>query len=167
MRQQEPATNGTADISTVLELRLTKEEADSINFDCFAKSEYRDAKWIKPQQILDGEFNPALQQAVRDLLTKHAFEELLAVRSYPAVIVAARARRMLAWYDATPTTKPVKVIYDAEREVYNFVDPVTKDPCPRPTKPFPSNSSSWLSIVTPRLVCDLLVGPLIGTSVSR
>lgn len=162
MRQQAPSTNGTADLSTILELRLRPDEADSINVQDFAKSEYSDARWTEPITILQGEYNPALQQAVRDLLAKSAFNDLAAARAGPAFVVAAKARRLLAWFDATPTTQPVKVCYDADSEVYNFFDPATDEPIPRPAKAVPDTSLSWRALITPRLVLDALMGPCVG-----
>jgi len=163
MRQQAPATNGTADVSTVLELRLGRDEASSIQVDSFAKSEYRDAKWLDPLEILQGDFNPALQQAVRDLLAMHVFDDLRAAKDGPACLVAALARRLVAWYESTPTTGPVKVVYDERLETYAFLDADQK-PVPRPTKPAPPVGSSWRSLLTPRLVFDALIGPLLGAA---
>ncbi|KAJ8610009.1 hypothetical protein CTAYLR_006631 [Chrysophaeum taylorii] len=171
MRQQAPATNGTADISTVLELHLTDAEADSISIENFAESEYRDAKWTDPATVLEGDYSPALQQAVRDLISKHVFDDLRAAATAPfspAFLLAKHARRLVAWYDATPTTAPVKVIYDADNELYNFVDPATGQPRPRHTKPLPApakddiSPARFYSSSNLRLLADAIAGPLLG-----
>lgn len=167
-RQQAPATNGTADMSTVLQLRLSDAEASSVSVDSFAKSEYRDAKWIEPKDILRGDFNPALQQAVRDLLTMHAFNDLSDAVNYgrPAYLVAAHARRLLAWHSSAPTLQPLKVIYDEDAQVYNFVDPVTQDPMPRPTKALPPDVDTNRLTFDLRLLADAVTGPLIGATLT-
>ena len=67
-RQQAPTTNGTADASTVFELPLTQAEADGLGPSKFDEKEYADAAWVGPLDILEGDYHPALQQAVRDLL---------------------------------------------------------------------------------------------------
>jgi len=148
-RAQPPAENGTADISTVLELRLSSAEAAAINFDdSFAKSEYRDARWTTPREVLEGEYNPALQQAVRDLLARHAFDDLCAaVALHPAVVVAARARRLVAWHRAGASSSsetPVKTVYDEAAEVYEFRDPTTNAALPRPAAPLPAEARADL-----------------------
>lgn len=139
MRQQAPATNGTADISTVLELRLTPDE--SIDFECFAKSEYRGAKWTSWRDILKGDFNPALQQAVRDLMTLYAFDELREMCSHPAApsfLVADKAKKLVEWHESAPSNEPVKVVYDAQNETYLFKNIETDEITPRPHTTIPS-----------------------------
>ena len=173
MRQQEPQTNGTADISTVFELALTTDESKGLKFD---ENEYRDAQWLRPGDILSScDFHPALQQAVRDLLTRRAFLDLRNAFQLPAFILAARARRLIAWHDSAVTTDDVKVLYESEH--YNFRDPSTDKPIPRALKPVPAPAHLDLAAVNghhptklvsrlgdPRVLIDLLAGPLLGAA---
>lgn len=137
MRQQAPATNGTADISTVLELRLRPDE--SIDLDRFAKSEYRGAGWKSWQEILKGDYNPALQQAVRDLMTLYAFDELCDACSHSAspLTVAVKAKKLVEWYESAPSTTPTKVVYDEQKQTYLFKSIETGEELPRPKATIP------------------------------
>ena len=92
-RQQAPSTNGTADASTVFELPLTAAEADGLGPAKFDKNEYADAAWVGPLDILEGDYHPALQQAVRDLLAQRAYRDLRNVAGGPPAAVARCARR--------------------------------------------------------------------------
>ena len=56
--------------STVFELPLTQAEADGLGPSKFDKNEYADAAWVGPLDILEGDYHPALQQAVRDLAAR-------------------------------------------------------------------------------------------------
>ena len=94
-RQQAPSTNGTADASTVFELPLTQAEADGLGPSKFDEKEYADAAWVGPLDILEGDYHPALQQAVRDLLAQRAYSDLRNVAGGPPAAVARCARRSL------------------------------------------------------------------------
>lgn len=72
-RQQEPKENGTADISTVHCLELTKEEEESVVLD---PKEYTSSKYFRLDEVLSGEFHPALKQAVKDLKKKRQLDNL-------------------------------------------------------------------------------------------
>ncbi|CAE8651066.1 unnamed protein product, partial [Polarella glacialis] len=73
MRAQEPADHGTADISTVHRLTLLPEEEAAVKLD---EQEYEDARWFACEEVLAGEFHPALKQAIWDLRAKSAYEAL-------------------------------------------------------------------------------------------
>eukprot|EP00933_Yihiella_yeosuensis_P080064 TRINITY_DN93470_c0_g1_i1.p1 TRINITY_DN93470_c0_g1~~TRINITY_DN93470_c0_g1_i1.p1 ORF type:complete len:248 (-),score=48.45 TRINITY_DN93470_c0_g1_i1:52-795(-) len=73
MRQQAPADHGTADTSTIHTLTLMPEEEPLIKLD---KAEYSDARWFRTEDILAGEFHPALKQSVHDLHAKEAYMAL-------------------------------------------------------------------------------------------
>jgi hypothetical protein len=72
-RQQEPKDNGTADISTVHCLQLSKEEEKMVKLD---PKEYTQSKYFRLDEVLSGEFHPALKQAVRDLKKKRQLDNL-------------------------------------------------------------------------------------------
>merc|ERR1712146_33650 len=73
-RAQAPMENGTADLSTVMNLEVTEEEASRAVFD---KDEYEDARWFDVEEVLKGEFHPALKQAIQDLRAKKAYQSLV------------------------------------------------------------------------------------------
>jgi glutamine synthetase len=81
-REQEPKENGTADISIVLTITLTKEEEKEIYMDT---KEYSNKMWIKPEQIIKESFelqkeiihfHPALIRATKDLLSMKEWKKL-------------------------------------------------------------------------------------------
>ena len=86
--------------------------------------------------MLDGDFHPALQQAVRDLLAKRALAELRSSveggRGDEAI--ARAAKHYLAWKDAGPTAA-AKVRFDGA--AYAFVDEASGEVVPRPVKARP------------------------------
>jgi ADP-ribose pyrophosphatase YjhB (NUDIX family) len=51
-RAQAPAENGTADISTVMNLEVTEEEASRAVLD---QDEYSDARWFEAQEVLESD----------------------------------------------------------------------------------------------------------------
>mmetsp|Transcript_7142 Transcript_7142/g.9037 ORF Transcript_7142/g.9037 Transcript_7142/m.9037 type:complete len:218 (+) Transcript_7142:258-911(+) len=73
-RNQEPKGNGTADISCVLTTKLSREEQDSMDA---TNEEYSEHKWMKPDDILAGDFHPALKQSIRDFLLADEWETIL------------------------------------------------------------------------------------------
>ena len=73
MRQQPPMAHGTADVSTVHLLTLTRAEETRVMLD---PKEYSDARWFATRDVLEGDFHPALKQAVRDLAARVAFLRL-------------------------------------------------------------------------------------------
>ena len=92
-RMQAPAHHGTADISTIHSLELTPAEAATIALD---PKEYSDARWFLVQEVLDGDFHPALHQALRDLQAHTAFLALSeGVAAEASVGVLAQRARAL------------------------------------------------------------------------
>mmetsp|Transcript_23347 Transcript_23347/g.73089 ORF Transcript_23347/g.73089 Transcript_23347/m.73089 type:complete len:274 (-) Transcript_23347:54-875(-) len=133
-RVQAPATNGTADMSTVFELHLTRTEASGLGPEQFDEKEYETAAWVAPLDILAGDYHPALQQAVRDLLANRAYRDLRDVVAAPPAVVARAARHYVAWRDAAPV-RHAKVRFDGDG--YAFVDIASGAAVPRPVKPAP------------------------------
>ena len=96
MREQLPKDHGTTDSQVVLSLVLTEEEVGKVVLD---PAEYETSQWVEPQTVLDGDFHPALQFAVRALLGKNKMDELAqAVAAHPDndVEVARLARELVA-----------------------------------------------------------------------
>jgi len=83
MREQEPKNNGTCDISTVHALVLTEEEFRASEKSMFEKKEYTEVNWTSINTILQGQYNPALQQFVRDLCARFKFEKLFETVNRP------------------------------------------------------------------------------------
>jgi len=73
MREQAPKENGTTDSQFVLSLQLYESEVANVVLD---EKEYETSQWMAPQEILDGDFHPALQFAVRSLLARRKWAEL-------------------------------------------------------------------------------------------
>ena len=65
MREQEPKRHGTTDVQICLCLTLTASEEANVRLD---PEEYVESRWIRPADILEGNFHPALQFAVSSLL---------------------------------------------------------------------------------------------------
>lgn len=106
-RQQAPATNGTADISTVHVLQLTEAEEVKVVLD---PKEYESSAYVPFGAVLEGEYHPCLKQAVRDLLKHRALGALCravsaakrqggSADSVPAVATAAQ--RFVAAHEAS------------------------------------------------------------------
>ncbi|KAH8047824.1 hypothetical protein JL722_12843 [Aureococcus anophagefferens] len=74
LRAQAPATNGTADVSTVFELHLADDEAADLSPAPTPRSTPTPPG--RPDAVLAGDYHPALQQAVRDLLARRAYGAL-------------------------------------------------------------------------------------------
>ncbi|GAQ85826.1 hypothetical protein KFL_002560100 [Klebsormidium nitens] len=72
-REQPPKENGTCDISVVFTLVLTPEEVRTIHLD---EKEYSDVRWFSIDEIIAGDFHPALRSAARDLKTRQIFDNL-------------------------------------------------------------------------------------------
>jgi hypothetical protein len=76
-REQAPQTNGTADISVVVALELTDEEAALIAER--AHDEYGEAHaWVAPNAVLDpaADYHPALVRSMQDYIKLKRFQEL-------------------------------------------------------------------------------------------
>lgn len=126
MRTQAPAENGTADISTLHRLVLSPKEAEGVKLD---EKEYRDARWWSCDEVLTGDFHPALKQAVRDLRAREAYLSLeeAVLSSASDAEVSALARQLIQAGGSAPQ-EPVCVRFDAQSETYAMYDLRTKMP---------------------------------------
>ena len=73
MRQQEPQTNGTADISCVMTADLTPEECDGVKL---KDTEYDGFDWVKPEDIAGNvgrSYHPALRWVAQSLVARDHF----------------------------------------------------------------------------------------------
>mmetsp|Transcript_32848 Transcript_32848/g.48920 ORF Transcript_32848/g.48920 Transcript_32848/m.48920 type:complete len:249 (-) Transcript_32848:665-1411(-) len=132
-RQQAPQGNGTADISTVHCLELSEEEVSKAEFD---NKEYAECKWWEVEEVLAGEFHPALKQAIWDSRSKKSYKTLekIVANSGDDAAVAAAARNLVV--GGTPFSggsKPVKVRfsdgkYEYVEESSNESEPAIKRP---------------------------------------
>jgi ADP-ribose pyrophosphatase YjhB (NUDIX family) len=76
-REQLPQTNGTADISVVVALELTDEEAALVA--ARAHEEYGEAhQWVAPNDVLDpaADYHPALVRSMQDYIKLKRFQQL-------------------------------------------------------------------------------------------
>lgn len=74
MREQQPQSNGTADLSCVLALTLTAAEIATIE-----QSEYESIAWLSISNILNGSYHSAVQRVLYDyigLMMKHELQQL-------------------------------------------------------------------------------------------
>eukprot|EP00038_Savillea_parva_P013267 m.209948 g.209948 ORF g.209948 m.209948 type:complete len:234 (+) comp24783_c0_seq1:55-756(+) len=109
-RAQAPADHGTADISTIHNLELASaEEVANCRPD---PKEYDDLRWFDSDDVLTGEFHPALKAAVRDLRAAkaHAALEAAVQSGQSDTDVAALARHFVAEAHR-PSVAPVKVTF--------------------------------------------------------
>ena len=73
MREQEPKTNGCADISVVMAIEGTKKEIESFKFD---NQEYDQHSWLDAEDIVQDETkHPALRRSVEDFIRGRAWNE--------------------------------------------------------------------------------------------
>lgn len=117
MRAQAPPEHGTADLSTVHHLRLSDAEAASAVLD---DKEYSDARWFPVEEVLEGEFHPALKQAIRDLRAKQAYRRLAEAveRGGDDGAVAACARELVRCGAEAPAA-PLQVNWDPATRAYS------------------------------------------------
>lgn len=113
-RQQAPSDHGTADISTVHRLTLLPGEESQVKLD---EKEYGDARWFDCNEVLSGEFHPALKQAIRDLRVSQAYEALENAGSDDAE-VAGLARSLVTAVSQSGGEEAVHVNFDADGRVY-------------------------------------------------
>uniref|UniRef100_A0A7S2N1I2 Nudix hydrolase domain-containing protein n=1 Tax=Helicotheca tamesis TaxID=374047 RepID=A0A7S2N1I2_9STRA len=117
-RQQAPQGNGTADISTVHCLELSDEEVSKAEFD---NKEYSECKWFDVEEVLAGEFHPALKQAIWDSRCKASYKELenIVAKGGDDAAVAAAARNLVV-QGAPPARgfEPVKVRFSGGKYEY-------------------------------------------------
>ena len=74
MREQEPKDHGTSDVQLCYKLRLIgEEEVAKVVLD---PAEYCDGEWKTPNEILSGNYHPALRYAVGCMLASEALERL-------------------------------------------------------------------------------------------
>jgi len=115
-RAQEPIGHGTADISTVHRLILSDEELASIAID---EQEYANTSWFECDEVLAGQFHPAIKQAIRDMRVVKAYEAMAASIAEGVDDTAlAQHARDLVWLVGRPTRTIVRVHFDAEASVY-------------------------------------------------
>mmetsp|Transcript_168385 Transcript_168385/g.540981 ORF Transcript_168385/g.540981 Transcript_168385/m.540981 type:complete len:252 (+) Transcript_168385:42-797(+) len=128
-RAQAPVDNGTADISTVHSLVLRPEEVGVVKLD---EKEYLDAKWFAAEEVLSGEFHPALKQAIRDLRAKRAYEALEALAGDDGVAtddakLAQLAKELVKQVSAGRTAGPVHALFNQETRRYSVSAPSRHD----------------------------------------
>eukprot|EP00924_Labyrinthula_sp_SR-Ha-C_P009024 augustus_masked-scaffold_2-processed-gene-10.6-mRNA-1 protein AED:0.01 eAED:0.02 QI:0/-1/0/1/-1/1/1/0/213 len=75
-REQQPQENGTADISVVVRVVLNSEEVEIINKKRFDEKEYEKVEWVLVNDVLEGEYHPALKQCCKDFLQKEDFYQI-------------------------------------------------------------------------------------------
>ena len=125
-RTQPPICNGTADISTIHVLELTVEEAGKVVLD---PKEYSDAGWFDPDELLVGDFHPALKMAVRDLQARNAYLELeraiVTGASVGEVATVARALVAAHTVDGLRAGTAIKVRFD--KRGYEYEGPRVLD----------------------------------------
>ena len=133
LRAQEPATNGTADISTVHALVLTEEEeALEIALD---PDEYHEAKWMDMDEVLAGvdRFHPCLRQAIKDLKVRRALDALMAAaplkdvaaaasREFPGTLSHRAIELAEAVRFATVAEPSIAMTFDPAAQVYRRTD---------------------------------------------
>lgn len=114
-RAQPPMNNGTADISTVHTVRLTTSEEALISKENMDQKEYDDVQWMRHADVLAGTFNPALQQAVADLLARRTYEQLVeAVHRQPIASdeeISFLAKNLIQRHEAGTDQAPIKVTF--------------------------------------------------------
>merc|ERR1712232_256898 len=116
MRAQAPAEHGTADLSTVHHLRLSVDEVSKVQLD---EKEYSDARWFGAEEVLAGEFPPALKQAIRDLRAKAKFKSLeAAVEAGADDASVASLARDLARLGSDAPKVPVQIQFDIDSRKY-------------------------------------------------
>jgi hypothetical protein len=86
---------GTCDINVVLTVQLSDEEVKLVVLD---KNEYSDSKWISTDELLSGDYHPALKVSARALLARSKLDELQSAVGTGAgdSEVAALARQLCA-----------------------------------------------------------------------
>lgn len=72
-RNQEPKDHGTADISVTITAKLTRDEVAKM---IPTNDEYSEHKWVEPEEVIQGDYHPALQQAVKDLVDRRNWKRL-------------------------------------------------------------------------------------------
>ena len=72
-RNQEPKDHGTADISVTITTTLSDEEIAGMKP---TNDEYAEHKWVDPEEVVNGDYHPALRQAVKDLIDKRHWKRL-------------------------------------------------------------------------------------------
>ena len=74
-RQQEPQNHGTADISTIMSVEVSDDEASAFKHDT---DEYDGYEWIAPSKMVDREsLHPALRTAASALITHRMWRQFM------------------------------------------------------------------------------------------
>lgn len=179
LRAQAPAENGTADTSTIHVLSLLADEEKLLSSARMDENEYADARWVDIDTIADGEYHPALKQAVADLMARRAFQHLgYGVISHAGdSVVASFARQLVISHcnsiafssagifhkGSPPIDERCQVSF--EHGKYVFKDPASGATIPPPTKPAATivgNCSSVAWLRSPEVAC--CVGIVLGFS---
>ncbi len=74
MREQSPKDHGTTDVQLCYFLKL--EDDKEVGRVVLDPNEYADGRWILPDEILDGNYHPALKYAVGSMLATDALADL-------------------------------------------------------------------------------------------
>jgi len=85
MREQAPKNNGTCDVNIVLTVELTDAEISTIVLD---PKEYAESKWVDEDELIRGNYHPALQYSARSLQAHKVH-----TRSRPRLNHAGNVRR--------------------------------------------------------------------------
>mmetsp|Transcript_27636 Transcript_27636/g.72609 ORF Transcript_27636/g.72609 Transcript_27636/m.72609 type:complete len:230 (-) Transcript_27636:4-693(-) len=110
-RAQAPADHGTADISTIHNLEL-ESEAEVAHFMPDPK-EYDDFRWFDTDEVLAGEFHPALKAAIRDLRAANAHRALeAAVQSGQSAADISELAKVFVTSAHRPSDAPIKVKFE-------------------------------------------------------
>jgi len=119
-REQAPTTNGTADLSTIHRVCLTKAEEDNgVTLD---PKEYHESQWWDIDDVLAqaDRFHPCLRSSLKALKAKCAYEALEdAVQNNNDDDVLEKSRSFVkAMQEAKCKESSVKVLFDAENSRY-------------------------------------------------
>lgn len=119
-REQAPTENGTADLSTIHTVHLTKEE-EEMGVPSLDPKEYHESKWWDIEELLsqDDRFHPCLLSSIKTLKAKWALNALeIATEENMSLekdVIAEKALQFIkAMKDARSTESSVKVLFDAE-----------------------------------------------------
>mmetsp|Transcript_5092 Transcript_5092/g.7746 ORF Transcript_5092/g.7746 Transcript_5092/m.7746 type:complete len:251 (-) Transcript_5092:317-1069(-) len=127
-RKQEPTTNGTADLSTIHTVYLTKEE-ETAGIPELDANEYHESKWWAMDDVISqtDRFHPCLIAATKALKAKVAFEMLEKATegkncedpsAAHSDIVEKAFNFVRAMKEAKSTEASVKVVFDDKAEKY-------------------------------------------------
>uniref|UniRef100_A0A7S2S124 Nudix hydrolase domain-containing protein n=1 Tax=Rhizochromulina marina TaxID=1034831 RepID=A0A7S2S124_9STRA len=134
LRNQPPVENGTADTSTIHVLVLREGEGTAVKLD---EAEYRDARFVPLDEVLSGDFHPALQRAVLEFRRTRALSALTESVHHGAseaqVLDASRA--FVAAHVAAANSGPAEqsVLFDGEKYAVVGTMPSSSSSSPSPS----------------------------------